>query len=447
MRSPTARRRPGAAALAAPVALLLAAWLLTGCGGEDDAGRGEAGARAVTDLGEARLEPAGARGAHPFTESTVRRAQGTRAAPPPAVLPGSEGPYAVVGSAPGLYGGTRSVPSCDVERQIRLLTENDTLARAFARAAGIGPAAIAPWLRGLTTAELRADTRVTSHDYRDGGAEPHQAVLQAGTAVLVDPYGAPRVRCRSGSPLRTPVLDRPSGGDRGAGGAAPAAGGAGAAVAAKPWAGHHPGRVVIVTPTEQVVTGLLIVDLRDNTWIERLMGGGGARDRRPASPPRYAPGDRPLAVAAVPRAPSAAGTVDPADCPTSLDGGGTVPPGCPTPPPSPPPPADPATDAPVVPDAPEPRTPEGPAEPAEPAQPAEPAVPDGPGAADGSGLPDAAGEAEGAPSGAVPEVVPETVPEPEPAPDAVPEGAPETVPDALPEIVAEAGPESAFSDG
>jgi hypothetical protein len=51
---------------------------------------------------------------------------------------------------------------------------------------------------------LTADTRVTNHGFVDGLAVPRQAVLQVGTAVLVDQFGVPRVRCSSGSPLLPP---------------------------------------------------------------------------------------------------------------------------------------------------------------------------------------------------------------------------------------------------
>ncbi|GAP52775.1 serine/threonine protein kinase [Streptomyces azureus] len=55
---------------------------------------------------------------------------------------------------------------------------------------------------------LRADTGVTNHGFRAGRAAVLQAVLQAGTAVLVDDRGVPRVRCACGNPLRPPVAMR-----------------------------------------------------------------------------------------------------------------------------------------------------------------------------------------------------------------------------------------------
>ena len=56
------------------------------------------------------------------------------------------------------------------------------------------------YLRGLTSVVLRADTQVTNHGFRDARVTGFQSVLQAGTAVLVDNRGVPRVRCACGSP-------------------------------------------------------------------------------------------------------------------------------------------------------------------------------------------------------------------------------------------------------
>ena len=56
--------------------------------------------------------------------------------------------------------------------------------------------------RGL----LRTDTRVTNHGYVNGQANGFQAVLEAGTAVFVDQYGRPVVKCYCGNPLTPPTL-------------------------------------------------------------------------------------------------------------------------------------------------------------------------------------------------------------------------------------------------
>ena len=48
---------------------------------------------------------------------------------------------------------------------------------------------------------LRSDTAVTSHGYADATFTAYPAVLQAGTAVFVNSYGEPTVKCFSGNPL------------------------------------------------------------------------------------------------------------------------------------------------------------------------------------------------------------------------------------------------------
>ena len=45
---------------------------------------------------------------------------------------------------------------------------------------------------------------MVNHDYADGDAAAVNSVLQAGTPVLVDATGTPRVRCSGASPLAVP---------------------------------------------------------------------------------------------------------------------------------------------------------------------------------------------------------------------------------------------------
>ncbi|MCQ0003002.1 DUF6777 domain-containing protein [Streptomyces sudanensis] len=237
MRPPTRHpsacpRRPAAVSLA-----VLAGLLAAGCGG---GGEDRPAPRPTTDP-RPLLQPAAEPGPHPFSASTALTADHSAARRPPAPDT-SGGPSAVAGRAPrtvdgatpGLYGGTHSLPSCDVDQQARLLAADGARARAFAQAAGVTPGGLGAWLRDLTPVMLRADTRVTGHGYRDGEAVPQEAVLQAGTAVLVDGYGAPRVRCAAGSPLRAPADARPPTGYRG-----------------EPWPGFRPERVVQISPTQQ----------------------------------------------------------------------------------------------------------------------------------------------------------------------------------------------------
>jgi hypothetical protein len=246
---------------------------------------------------EVYLVPAAAQGPDPFTGSTVT---GTTAPAPPgagsadATAPATRGvsatgpplatssgpalPAALVaaplgavrvlsGATPGLYGGTAGVAGCDVERQIGYLTADRARAAAFARAARVPASGLPGYLRGLTPVVLRADTRVTSHGYRAGEAVGHQAVLQAGTAVLVDNRGVPRVRCACGNPLGRP---------------APALGGLGTRGSA--WSGYRPGQVIVVTPAPRAVTSITLVNAETRTWIQRRIGHDVRHDKVVAAP-------------------------------------------------------------------------------------------------------------------------------------------------------------------
>ncbi|WP_354670110.1 DUF6777 domain-containing protein [Streptomyces sp. S.PNR 29] len=236
------------------VCALAAALLLAGCGGSTHGGR-RAG-------GELVLQPVADQGPDPFTDSTAT----STATPPPATRTQQSAPAAgesaalsvlrsLSGGTPGLYGGTERVGSCDVERQIGQLTADRRKARAFARVAGVSPDSLPDHLRALTPVVLRNDTRVTNHAFRDGRATGYQSVLQAGTAVLVDNRGVPRVRCACGNPLKPPVETKDDGGTRG-----------------RPWPGYRPGEVIVVTPAPEVITSLTIVNAVNKNWIERRTG-------------------------------------------------------------------------------------------------------------------------------------------------------------------------------
>jgi hypothetical protein len=243
--------------LTAACALSAALLVVAGCGGD--------GRKSTRAGGEVVLEPAAIQGPDPFTRSTA-----TATATPPRVTrtpdtapvtPG-EGPRSYPGSTPGLYGGARQRGSCDVERQIGEFTADPGKARAFAEAAGVPHDSVPAFLRGLTSVVLRADTRVTNHGYRDGRAAGYQSVLQAGTPVLVDGRGVPRVRCACGNPLTPPREQRGTPAHRGT-----------------PWTGYRPAEAIVVTPAPQVVTHLTIIDVADNTWIERPTGHDTRHDK------------------------------------------------------------------------------------------------------------------------------------------------------------------------
>ncbi|MFD9792657.1 DUF6777 domain-containing protein [Streptomyces sp. NPDC059070] len=231
---------------------------VTACGG--DSGNSASGEK------ELFLQPVAASGPDPFTESTAKSARPLTPSQPPPNTPSSptatvQAIRAVSGSTPGLYGGTQSVSSCDVEQQIRFLRADGAKARAFSETAGINPDDLPSFLRGLTPVVLRADTRVTNHGYKDGRATAFQSVLQAGTAVMVDDHGSPRVRCACGNPLTPPVATR------------------GAASRGQSWPGYQPQRTVVINRTTNIVNSLIIVNVINNTWIERPTGDHGMHDR------------------------------------------------------------------------------------------------------------------------------------------------------------------------
>ncbi|MGQ0824236.1 MAG: DUF6777 domain-containing protein [Actinomycetota bacterium] len=108
----------------------------------------------------------------------------------------------VAGSTPGLFGGTNLLSVCDKEQLVAFLEENADKARAWAETLGIEVDEIDTYVAGLTDVILRSDTRVTNHGFKDGVIKPLNSILQAGTAVLIDKFGVPQVRCKCGNPLK-----------------------------------------------------------------------------------------------------------------------------------------------------------------------------------------------------------------------------------------------------
>ena len=110
----------------------------------------------------------------------------------------------VTGDTPGLYGGTRN-DTCDAQAIRTYLAANPDKAAAWATASGLPQAQIGPFLDSLTPLTLRSDTAVTNNGFKNGRHTHSKSVLQAGTPVLVDPAGLPRVRCYCGNPLAEPA--------------------------------------------------------------------------------------------------------------------------------------------------------------------------------------------------------------------------------------------------
>ncbi|MFB6846781.1 DUF6777 domain-containing protein [Streptomyces sp. NPDC056373] len=239
----------------------------------DNGGSGASDGGTSTSAGEVFLQPAADTGPDEFTDSTaeekssaspVTPSGATESAPQNAVR-------GVEGDAPGLYGGTRNVASCDVEKQITFFADAPDKQRAFASVAGIQPSDVPSYLRSLTPVQLRIDTRVTNHGYKNGAPTSYQAVLQAGTAVLVDDRGVPRVRCACGNPLSPPVAQQ----------SAPK-------TAGDAWPGYKASNVVAVTPAPEPVDVFVMCE-PDGEWFERQAGDTGKKDHKTKKPGKPSP--------------------------------------------------------------------------------------------------------------------------------------------------------------
>ncbi|MGW4081584.1 DUF6777 domain-containing protein [Streptomyces sp. NPDC004822] len=233
--------------------------------------RGDGGSNNTAADGEVFLTAADKKGPDPFTESTAKDSTTKRATPSGATESApSNAVRAVDGGTDGLYGGTRDVASCDVEKQIRFFRDDPAKNKAFASVAHVEPSGVPAYLRSLTPVQLRLDTRVTNHGFQDGAATSYQAVLQAGTAVLVDDKGVPRVRCACGNPLTPPVQQKGTVRHTG-----------------DSWPGFRSSEVVVVMPAKQPVDEFVIYDDEHDEWIAREPGDDVHRDKkthRPAKP-------------------------------------------------------------------------------------------------------------------------------------------------------------------
>lgn len=164
--------------------LVLALCLVAACGSDDGGGEKEKGQ-------VVRFQKPTEPGPDPFTA----RAADVR------------GPDRVdVGSGP--YGGTGSDLVCDRELLIRSLRARPERLREWARVVKVRDdvGTVSKYIRKLRPVTLTRDARVTNHSFVSGKASGYQAILQAGTAVLVDEHGVPRARCRCGNPLLEPIF-------------------------------------------------------------------------------------------------------------------------------------------------------------------------------------------------------------------------------------------------
>ncbi|MFB7441650.1 DUF6777 domain-containing protein [Streptomyces mirabilis] len=223
--------------------------------------------------GELFLQAANRPGPDPFTESTAKDSSTTPVTPAANAPESANVTRGVSGSTPGLYGGTRNTASCDVEKQVKALQAEPAKNKAFASVEGVQPSAVPAYLRSLTPVQLRMDTRVTNHGYRGGAATDYQAVLQTGTAVLVDGHGVPRVRCACGNPLTPAVAQR----------TVPRRTG-------DTWASYRSQNVVVVLPATTTIDVFVIYDPQADEWVGRHRGDSdGRRDEKTYPPAKPSP--------------------------------------------------------------------------------------------------------------------------------------------------------------
>lgn len=176
------------------------------------------------------------------------------------------------GGRDGLYGGTVNNAGADREKVISFLGGHPAQAGAFVEALNSDPTLywsgghpltavdIPAYLRELTPALLRLDTRVTDYGF-DGSLRALQSVFQAGTAVLVDALGVPRVRGCSGDPLIAPIalVGVPE-------------------VVGTPWPGYLPGALAAVEASAAILTNFVLYDVLTGLYFNRPVGTIGAND-------------------------------------------------------------------------------------------------------------------------------------------------------------------------
>ena len=185
---------------------LAGALLLTAAcsGGDKDSGGGSDGAPRTL------FQPAGVVGPDSFAPTFAVASYDVD----PSTLTSGD----VSGSAPGLYagrtyGGT-GANICDVEAMIRFLSYYEDRGRAWAAIQGIEYSELESYLRSLTPVFALQNLNVQMFGFKNGASYGYDAVIAAGTAILVDDQGMPRARCACGNPLLGPSEDAPEGTDQ-----------------------------------------------------------------------------------------------------------------------------------------------------------------------------------------------------------------------------------------
>jgi hypothetical protein len=208
---------------------------------------------------EVYTEPISTPGEDPFTPAVGTDEE----------IPAVEAPGTYEGNHVGLYGGTLNQSTCDRDQLVTFLRQNPDKAAAWAGVLGISTTRISTYVAGLTPVILRSDTLVTNHGFADGRATVIPAVLQAGTAVLIDDKGFPVTKCYCGNPLTPPDYYSPKWEPRYQG---------------PTWPGFSGTSITIIQSSATIIDTFVLVDPRTGRSFDRPRGSGGAQDT-PTNPP------------------------------------------------------------------------------------------------------------------------------------------------------------------
>jgi hypothetical protein len=182
-----------------------------------------------------------------------------------AMAPAVAGGGDASGDKESLYGGMFDRSSCDRDRIATSVAEasparsGNWVLAATSDSHTLPPTDARRYISELTPVDVRADTRVTAHGFIGDQAYPYQSVLQAGTAVLVDRRGIPRVRCAGAIPIAPPrgTVD-------------------GADYRGPQWPGFNAAALVTVTPAPSDIRQFGLTG--DGRLFRRPAGTNGSRD-------------------------------------------------------------------------------------------------------------------------------------------------------------------------
>lgn len=192
-----------------------------------------------------------------------------------------------------VYGGSSNMQVCDVQKFVDFMGKNPAQAQAWVTALNADPSLVSQtgkltaadipnYVQTLVPVVLLSDVLVTNHDFVNQKPVPYQSVLQAGTAVLSDMWGVPRLQCYCGNPLTLPP------------GAVTTA-----SYVGTPWVGFNPGNVTNLSAPAQPVTSLTVANLSSpGSMLQLTPGSTPAATPSPTAPTTPSPSPSPTAPAA-----------------------------------------------------------------------------------------------------------------------------------------------------